>query len=177
MPVVLFFTIILFIAIKIEDKGKTFYVSDRVGKNGKIFKMYKFRSMKANSEDIRLEDGSTYSGDDDFRITKVGKFIRKTSIDELPQIVNVFIGNMSFIGPRPDPVDWLERYPKEYLDFLKVKPGITGYNQAYFRNSTDGIEKMKNDLFYAKKISFLFDVKIFFKTIFTILLRKNLNKK
>lgn len=161
------------IAIKIEDKGPIFYCGKRIGRNGKIFKMVKFRSMKVNALDIRLEDGSTYNGEDDPRVTKVGKFLRKTSLDEIPQLLNIIIGQMSFIGFRPDPVDWLEKYEKDDKIFLIVRPGITGYNQAYYRNQADGLMKIKNDVYYAKKISFIFDVKIFFKTIKTVLKHDN----
>ena len=132
--------------------------------------------MKVNAPDIRLADGSTYNGDDDPRVTRVGKFIRKTSIDELPQILNVFVGQMSIIGPRPDPEDWLDKYTEEERVFLKVRPGITGYSQAYFRNDADGKEKIKNDVYYAQNCSLWLDVKIFFKTIATVLKRENTYK-
>jgi len=162
--------------IYFEDRGSIFYNAERVGKNGKPFKMLKLRSMRMNAPDIRLADGSTYNGEDDPRVTKIGKFIRKTSIDELPQIFNVLFGDMSFIGPRPDPLDWLERYPDEYRGFLAVSPGITGYSQAYFRNGADGLQKMKNDLYYAKNISFLMDVKIVLQTIRVVLKHENIYK-
>jgi lipopolysaccharide/colanic/teichoic acid biosynthesis glycosyltransferase len=105
----------------------------------------------------------------------VGRFLRKSSIDEIPQFINVLIGNMSFIGPRPDTPDFLPVYKKKYPSILTIKPGITGYNQAYFRNSIDGNEKMKNDDFYARNISFIMDVKILLKTIKTVLFRENIN--
>ena len=89
------------IAIKIEDRGPIFYCADRLGRNAKTFKMYKFRSMKVNAPDIRNEDGTTYNSKDDPRITKVGRFIRETSLDELPQVFNIIKGDMSLIGPRP----------------------------------------------------------------------------
>ncbi|GAA6465817.1 hypothetical protein K220099C10_16630 [Bacteroides thetaiotaomicron] len=137
--------------------------------------MFKFRTMIVNAPDIRLSDGSTYNGDDDPRITRVGRFLRKTSIDELPQILNVLLGDMSFIGPRPDPVDWLDKYSEKEKIILSVRPGITGYNQAYYRNSADGAMKLKNDVYYAENISFSLDMKIFFKTIKTVLLHENIN--
>lgn len=174
-----FFCIILaFVApaIIINDGFPIFYNAKRVGQNGKLFKMYKFRSMKNNSPDIRLADGSTYNGEDDPRVTKIGKFLRSTSIDELPQLLNILKGDMSLIGPRPDPPDWLDKYPENIRVFLKVKPGITGYSQAYFRNAVDGNEKMKNDVFYATHCSFIMDVKIFFKTIMTVLGHENTYK-
>ena len=155
--------------IKLTDKGPVFYNAQRIGKDGKLFKMYKFRSMDVNAPDIRLADGSTYNGEDDPRVTKIGKFMRATSIDELPQILNILNGTMSLIGPRPDPPDWLEKYPEDIKVFLTVRPGLTGYSQAYFRNGADGEQKMKNDAYYAEHVSFVFDVKIFVKTIATVL--------
>lgn len=137
--------------------------------------MYKFRSMKVNAPDIRLENGDTYNGDDDPRVTKVGRFMRKTSIDEIPQFLNVLNGTMSFIGPRPDTPDFLHVYEEKFPAVLTIKPGITGYNQAYFRNSIDGAEKMKNDNYYAEHLSFWMDIKIMFKTIKTVLFRENVN--
>ncbi len=155
--------------IKATDKGPVFYNAQRIGKDGKLFKMYKFRSMYVNEPDIRLADGSTFNGEDDPRVTKIGKFMRATSIDELPQILNMLNGTMSLIGPRPDPPDWLDRYPEDIKVFLTVRPGLTGYSQAFFRNGADGEQKMKNDAYYAQHVSFLLDVKIFFKSIATVL--------
>lgn len=175
-PILMLSFIVFAPLIKLTDKGPIFYNAKRIGRNGELFKMYKFRSMKVNAPDIRLEDGSTYNADDDPRVTKIGKFMRKTSTDELPQVINVLIGNMSLIGPRPDPPDWLDRYPEEIRVFLSVRPGITGYSQAYFRNSVDGEEKMNNDAYYALNYSFLLDIKIFLKTIVIVLKRDNTYK-
>lgn len=150
------------------------YSGERIGRNGKLFKMYKFRSMKVNAPDIRLTDGSTYNGKDDPRVTKTGRFLRETSIDEIPQLLNVLRGEMSFIGPRPDPPDWLDKYPDELRVFLKARPGITGYSQAYYRNSDDSYGKMVHDAYYAQHITFWMDVKIFFKTIQTVLKHDNI---
>ena len=162
--------------IKLTDGGPVFYNPKRIGRNGRLFTMLKFRSMYVDSPDIRLSDGSTYNGDDDPRVTKIGRFIRKTSIDELPQIINVLIGNMSFIGPRPDPPDWIEKYPEEIKVFLTVRPGITGYSQAYYRNSDDGNQKMEHDAYYARHLTFLFDCKILLKTITTVFRSENTYK-
>ena len=171
------FFCILFIfvapAIIIDDGFPIFYNAKRIGQNGKLFKMYKFRSMKNNSPDIRTESGDTFNSEDDPRVTKVGKFLRKTSIDELPQLINMLIGDMSLIGPRPDPPDWLEQYTDEEREFLKVKPGITGYSQAYFRNSVEAREKIANDVYYAKHCSFVMDIKVFFRTIMVVLKHDN----
>lgn len=157
------------------DRGSMLYSGKRLGQYGKPFPMHKFRSMKVNAPDIRLKDGSSYNGDDDPRVTKLGKFIRKTSLDEIPQILNVLKGDMSLIGPRPDPLDWFDKYKEEEKVFLNVKPGITGYNQAYYRNSADAQEKINNDVYYANNISFTLDVKIIFKTIKTVLFHENVN--
>ena len=157
------------------DRGPIFYSGKRLGRYGKPFPMHKFRSMKVNAPDIRLKDGSTYNGDDDPRVTKLGRFIRKTSLDEIPQILNVLKGDMSLIGPRPDPLDWLGKYKEEEKVFLNVRPGITGYSQAYYRNIADAQEKINNDVYYAKNMSFALDIKIFFKTIKTVMFRENIN--
>ena len=176
MPFLLIVLIIFAPIIYFTDKGPVFYNAERIGRNGKLFKMYKFRSMYVNAPDIRLADGSTYNGEDDPRVTPIGRFIRKTSIDELPQILNIFLGHMSLIGPRPDPPDWLERYPEDIKVFLTVRPGITGYSQAYYRNSADGEAKMQHDAYYATHCTFWMDIKIFFKTIATVLMAENTYK-
>ena len=175
LPLFCFVYIILAPFYLFWDKGPMFYSGMRLGRFGKPFPMHKFRSMKVNAPDVRLKDGSTYNGDDDPRVTKLGKFIRKTSLDEIPQILNVLKGDMSLIGPRPDPLDWLDKYKEEEKVFLNVRPGITGYNQAYYRNSADAQEKIDNDVYYAKNISFALDVKIILKTVKTVLFRENIN--
>ena len=175
LPLVIMCLIIFSPLIYFYDKGPIFYNAKRIGLNGKPFKMFKFRTMIVNAPDIRLPDGSTYNAEDDTRVTKIGKFLRKTSIDELPQIFNVLKGEMSLIGPRPDPVDWLQKYSVEEKIFLTVKPGITGYNQAYFRNSADATTKIINDIFYAENISFILDLKIFLKTLQTVFSRQNIH--
>lgn len=162
--------------IKVEDKGPVFYMADRTGRFGKIFKMYKLRSMKVNAPDIRLSDGSTFNGEDDPRVTKFGRFARKTSIDELPQIINVFKGDMTFIGPRPDTPVGSAAYTDEENVILTVRPGITGYNQAVNRNSVLTKEKLKNDIYYVNHLSLWFDIKIVFMTIATVLGHKNINR-
>ena len=168
-PFFLISFIILAPIIKLTDKGPVFYNANRIGKNGKLFKMYKFRSMYVNAPDIRNVDGSTYNGDDDPRVTKIGRFMRFTSLDELPQVLNMINGSMSLIGPRPDPPDDMQIYTDEQKRKLIVRPGLTGYNQAYFRNSVEQNEKFEHDVYYADHMSFWFDVKIFFKTIRTVL--------
>ncbi len=173
-PFVLLFVIVFAPIICFTDKGPVFYNAYRLGRNGKPFKMYKFRSMYVNAPDIRNADGSTYNGDDDPRVTSVGRFMRKTSIDEIPQFLNVLIGNMSVIGPRPDPLDDMDIYTDEQKKKLVVRPGITGYNQAYYRNSVLQDEKFEHDVYYAEHLSFVLDVRIFFKTIKTVICRDHI---
>ena len=174
LPLLTVLIILISPLIYFNDKGPVFYSAKRIGLNGTFFRMYKFRTMIVDAPDIRLEDGSTFNSINDQRLTKIGKILRATSIDELPQIINVLFSDMSFIGPRPDPEDWLEKYSESEREFLKVKPGITGYNQAYFRNSADGAKKLINDVYYAKNISLLLDFKILLKTFSTIIMRDNL---
>ena len=175
LPFVVVIGVVVAIFIWAEDRGSVFYLAPRRGKYGKIFKMYKFRSMKMNAPDIRNADNSTYNAPDDPRITKVGKILRKTSVDELPQLLNVLTGDMSLIGPRPITVNKpLSDYDEKRRVRLEVKPGITGYSQAYFRNSITSEEKLEKDAWYAKNVSFAMDLKIFFATIRSVLFRSNI---
>jgi lipopolysaccharide/colanic/teichoic acid biosynthesis glycosyltransferase len=139
--------------------------------------MFKLRTMKVNAPDIRVADGSTWNSEDDFRVTRVGRILRKTSLDEIPQIFNVLRGEMSLVGPRPDTVDSFDNYSTEECKRLSVLPGITGYCQAYYRNSINAKEKIKKDIFYAKNISFLFDVKILLRTAVSIFKQRNIYSK
>ncbi len=162
------------ILIKAEDGGPVFYMAERIGKDSKKIHMFKFRSMKVNAPDIRNDDGSTYNAKDDSRVTKVGKFLRETSLDETAQILNVLKGDMSIIGPRASNWDALETYLPDEMDKLKVRPGITGYVQAYYRNNATPHEKRVYDGWYANNLSFVLDMKIIFKTISVVLKRDNL---
>lgn len=125
LPFLFVTTILIAPLIYLEDEGSIFYNSKRLGKNGKVFIMYKFRTMKENARDIRNADGSTYNSIYDPRVTKIGKVLRRTSIDEIPQIINVLKGDMSFIGPRPDLPEHIMLYTNEEKRKLKVRPGIT----------------------------------------------------
>lgn len=174
MVFILIIGIPIAIAIKIEDGGSILYSGLRYGKNMKKFSMYKFRSMKMNAADIRNADGTTFNSKDDPRLTRVGRFIRKTSLDELPQFFNVLKGDMSFIGPRPSPMGNESTYTEFIKKKFKVKPGITGYNQALLRNSATLDERYGNDVFYAENVSFTLDLKIVFITITSVLKRKNI---
>lgn len=161
--------------IKMEDKGPVFYNAPRLGRNGRIYTMLKFRSMKVNAPDLRNADGTTYNSENDPRVTKIGKILRKTSLDETPQLLNVLIGNMSFIGPRPDlPGSEKTTYRPGDEVKLSVNPGITGYSQAFYRNSSTLDQRFDGDVFYAKNISFMLDIKILLKTIKTVLLHENI---
>ncbi len=169
--------IILAPIIKLTDRGPVFYNAERLGANGKVYKMYKFRSMKVDAPDIRNADGSTFNGDDDPRVTRIGRIMRKTSLDETPQLLNVLKGDMSIVGPRPFVTTHYSGYDK--LDEkgkkrLEVRPGITGYSQAYYRNSIGQEEKIDNDCYYVDNISLMLDIKIFFRTIETVLKRENI---
>ncbi len=162
--------------IKREDSGPVFYNADRLGRDTKKFKMYKFRSMKVDSPDIRNNDGSTFNSDNDYRVTNIGKIIRKLSLDETPQLINILKGDMSFVGPRPGlPLDW-EHFSESEKIRRSVRPGITGYSQAYYRNSDTMEERMQNDVNYAKNLSFLMDCKIIAKTILSVLRKENINR-
>ncbi|EGA90825.1 glycosyl transferase possibly involved in lipopolysaccharide synthesis [Planococcus donghaensis MPA1U2] len=174
LPLFLFLYIIFGLLIKLDDKGRILYQADRIGKNKKLFKMYKFRSMKENAPVLFNDDGSTYNDRNDNRVTKVGKFMRETSIDEIPQILNVLKGDMSLIGPRASLSEVIETFKHDELDKMKVKPGITGFTQAYYRNGLSNREKRLKDAWYANNMNFWLDIKIFFKTIRTVLLKDGL---
>ncbi|MGM9523049.1 MAG: sugar transferase [Faecousia sp.] len=168
LPFVAVVILITGVAIVVDDGFPVFYNANRIGKDRKEFKMFKLRSMKNNAPDLRMADGSTYNAPDDPRLTKVGRFLRKASIDELPQVINVLLGQMSFIGPRPDLPDEALLYNEAEWHRLDVRPGITGYSQAYFRNSIPTKEKYKNDLYYVQNMSFALDMKILLHTIKTV---------
>ena len=180
LPFFLLIFIILAPIIWLTDRGPVFYIAPRLGRKGKVFNMYKFRSMKVNSPNLLNADGSTYNGKNDPRVTKIGRFMRKTSLDETPQILNILFGHMSLIGPRAHLTtnykgyDALDDARKRRID---VRPGITGYNQAYFRNSVSSEEKLKNDVYYVDNLTFWMDVKVFFKTIMTVLKSDNVYVK
>lgn len=165
--------LIISIMIKIDDpKGPVMYVSDRVGKNGKVFKFYKFRSMCADA-DTKYSDllctnetgGPTFKMKDDPRVTRVGRFIRKTSLDELPQLFNIIKGDMSFIGPRPPMLREVESYPDYPMERLSVLGGLSCYWQIMGRSSIDFKGMIELDLKYIKERNIITDVKILFLTI------------
>ncbi|MGM0883308.1 MAG: sugar transferase [Bacillota bacterium] len=173
LPIWLIILIVIGPIIYCQDRGSIFYNAPRLGKGGKIFRMYKFRSMKMNAPDLRNEDGSTYNAENDSRLTKIGKFIRKTSLDETPQLLNIIKGDMSIIGPRPDLPEHYNLYLGNEVRKLEVRPGVTGYNQAYFRNTVSWKERIQNDIYYVDNLSCFFDIKIFFITIISVLKRES----
>lgn len=172
------FIFVVGMAIKLESKSlraKVFFVQERVGKDGKTFKMIKFRSMQEDAEEQLKKllhkneiKGAMFKMKNDPRVTRVGKFIRKTSIDELPQFFNVLIGDMSLVGPRPPLMREVVQYSAKDKARLLVKPGITGLWQATVRNDSDFDVMVRLDIEYIRHLSFRLDMKIMFKTISVI---------
>ena len=160
--------LIIAIAIKIDSKGPVIFKQERLGKNGKVFKILKFRSMCVGAE----QTGSgVYSGKGDTRVTKVGKLLRKTSLDEIPQLLSVLKGDMSFIGPRP-PLTYhpwtLDKYTDEQKRMFDVRPGITGWAQINGRKDVEWNKRIKLNVWYVDHVSIWLDVKILFKTVFKV---------
>jgi sugar transferase (PEP-CTERM system associated) len=165
--------LLVLVAIKLDSGGPILFSQDRVGEYGKIFTLYKFRSMRADAE---KESGPVWASEDDPRITRVGKIIRKLRIDELPQLWNVFKGDMSFVGPRPERPVFVEKLKKTipyYNERFCVKPGVTGWAQINYRygaSEEDTLQKLKYDLYYVKNMSFLMDLTVVFHTARIVLL-------
>lgn len=174
IPLFIIVFIIIAILIKIEDGGSVFYLDKRIGKECRIFNMYKFRTMKSNSTILFNKDGSTFVSNSDERMTCIGKFLRETSIDEFPQIINVLKGEMSMIGPRPSLAIALDSYKEDELNKMNVLPGITGLTQAYFRNSITVRSKRLYDCWYSSNVCFYLDMIIIYKTINSVINRKNI---
>ncbi len=174
LPVLLLIMVPIAIAIKAEDGGPIFFKARRLGKNFKEFNMLKFRSMKVNAPDLRNDDGSTYNSKTDNRVTRIGRIIRETSLDEIPQCFNVLLGHMSLLGPRAGDVESKDTYEEDEKDKMLVRPGISGYAQAYFRNNLGVREKRLYDAWYAHNVSVWLDCKILFKTILTVLKKENI---
>lgn len=168
------------ILIKMESKGPIFFSQKRIGLNGNEFNMYKLRSMVVNAEELKEKllaqnemSGPMFKMKDDPRITKIGKFIRKTSIDEIPQLINVLRGEMSLVGPRPSLPDEVEKFEDWMLTRLEVKPGLTCYWQVSGRNNIDFEDWMKLDIKYVDDRSLGGDIKLIFKTFFVLFGDKN----
>ena len=167
-------------AVKFTSKGPIFFSQKRVGKNGKIFDMYKFRSMVVNAEELKEKlahqnemSGPMFKMKDDPRVTKIGKFIRKTSLDELPQLWNVLKGDMSLVGPRPSLPKEVAQFEKWMYKRLSVKPGLTCFWQVSGRNNIDFEDWMKLDIKYVDERNIWIDIKLIFKTVLVLFGDKN----
>lgn len=170
------FFIIIAIAIKINSAGSIFFRQERLGKDGQTFKIYKFRTMVDNAE--KKGDGLTVKNNSDPRITKVGNFLRKTSLDELPQLINVVKGQMSLVGPRPPviyhPYNGYINYPNWAKQRFSMKPGVTGLSQVKVRNSVSWDERIKIDNVYIDNFNIIEDIKILFLTVLKIFQTDNI---
>lgn len=168
--------IIISVAIKTTSKGPIFFKQSRLGRKGKPFKIIKFRTMIVNAE--KIGDGLTVKSENDKRITKVGKFLRSTSIDELPQFFNILIGQMSLIGPRPPvtyyPYEGYKNYPVWAKKRFQMRPGVTGLAQITVRNSVSWDERIKLDNHYIDKFNLWIDIKILFKTLFKLFKKEDI---
>ena len=173
MGLILLSPVILITAILVRTKlgSPIFFTQDRVGKDNKIFKMIKFRTMS----DERDEYGELLS--DEYRLTSFGKFLRSTSIDELPELINVLKGDMSLVGPRPLLQEYIPLYSKEQIRRHNVLPGLTGWAQVNGRNSISWCDKFKLDVWYVDNQSFILDIKIIFMTILKVLKRDGINQE
>ena len=183
----LFFSVILIIIlipvfvlisliIKVTSPGPIFYVQKRLGQNNTIFSLYKFRTMIHNSPDFRNSDGTTFNSKIDPRVTRFGRFLRESSLDELPQLFNVIFLKMSLVGPRPELPESIVTHTELEFFRLTVKPGITGYAQILGRNGIEIRKRRRLDVIYAKKSNFTLDLYIIFKTFSSILLKKGIYK-
>lgn len=159
-PIFVILWIFIPAAIWLEDRGPVFYTQNRLGKNGKLFKLYKFRSMIPDAE---KETGAVLASDNDFRVTRVGKFIRKRALDELPQVINLWRGDISLVGPRPERPELMHDIVgvlPTYVERLTIKPGLTGIAQVYGRYATNPRHKLMYDRIYIRKMNPIIDVKL-----------------
>ena len=164
-PVLVLLWIIIPIAIWLEDRGPIFYTQERVGKNGKIFRLYKFRSMVVDAEKMT---GAVWATQNDPRITQVGNFMRKRALDELPQTLNMWSGDLSLVGPRPERPEIMENIVRdlpEYADRLSTKPGLTGVAQVFGRYSSKPQVKLRYDRIYGRHMGIGFDIKLLFLSV------------
>lgn len=155
--------------VRIDSKGPALFKQERLGRNGKVFNMYKFRSMCLNAEHT---GSGVYSGKNDSRVTRIGKILRATSLDELPQFFNILFGHMSFIGPRP-PLTYhpwkIEEYTSEQFRMFDVRPGITGWAQVHGRKGVEWNKRIKMNIWYVDHLSLWLDIKILIMTVFKVL--------
>lgn len=169
--------VIISILIRLESPGSPIYIHQRIGRNGEPLPLLKFRSMRKNADSLiqyftpeqKAEWEKNFKLDNDPRITRVGKILRRSSLDELPQLFNILVGQLSVVGPRPVVTEELEKYGEDKERFLSVPPGLTGYWQAYARSTCTYEERMKMELFYVENANFWWDIKIMFATVGTVL--------
>ncbi len=169
--------VLIALLIKLESPGPAFYVHNRIGKNGKPLPLLKFRSMRVNADRMienftpeqKVEWEKNFKLEKDPRITRLGNFLRKSSLDELPQLINVLKGELSLVGPRPVVTEELERYGRNKEKFLSVIPGLTGYWQAYARSTCSYEQRMEMELHYVDNANFWWDIKIMFATVGVVL--------
>ena len=168
--------VVIAIIIKATSKGPVFFLQERLGKSGKTFRIIKFRTMVVNAE--HMGEGLRVSTENDTRITKIGRILRATSLDELPQLFNVFAGSMSLVGPRPPvtyhPYKGYDNYPDWAKPRFNMRPGITGLAQATVRNSVSWDERIKVDNVYIENFNVFYDVKILFKTVVSVLKKEDI---
>ena len=169
--------VVIGLLVKLESPGPAIYIHHRIGKNGKPLPLLKFRSMRMDADRMmdnftpeqKAEWEANFKLENDPRITKIGKFLRKSSLDELPQLINVLRGELSIVGPRPVVEEELERYGDQRAKFLSVTPGLTGYWQAYARSTCTYEERMEMELHYVDNANFWWDIKIMFATVGAVL--------
>lgn len=171
------FILLIVLAIKLDSKGPAFYVHNRIGKNGKPLRLYKFRSMYTNADQLfrqftpeqKAEWQENFKLREDPRITRVGNFLRRSSLDELPQLLNILQGNLSVVGPRPVVAEELEKYGSNKERFLSVTPGLTGYWQAFTRSDGTYEDRMAMELYYVDHANLWWDIKIILATVVSVL--------
>lgn len=167
--------LLVYVLIKLDSKGPAIFKQTRVGKDGVNFKIFKFRTMVVNAEklqklelDIKNIENFVFQSREDSRITKIGSFLRKSSIDELPQLFNVLFGSMSLVGPRPEIEEVVKFYPENYKKRLLVLPGITGLAQVSGRGEIELKKTVYYDLLYISRFSILYDIEILFRTLISV---------
>lgn len=172
LPILLPLLLVCALAVRFTSSGPILFRQKRLGRNGQTFEMLKFRSMYLNVPDLRNADGSTFNGKDDPRVTPAGKWLRRSSLDELPQLINILHGDMSLVGPRPDVPDAILKYRPIDHARLTVKPGITGWAQIHGRNSVPWEVRRDYDLEYVRTASVLLDLSIILRTFPLVLTGK-----
>lgn len=157
--------LLIAVAIRATSMGPALFIQPRLGLGGRTFRMYKFRTMAQGAPDLRHADGTTVTSDHDPRVTRVGRLLRRTSLDELPQLLNVLRGDMSLVGPRPELPDGLPRYRPDHLQRLDVRPGITGWAAVHGRNDLPLHQRRELDVWYVRHLSVCLDIRILFLTL------------